>query len=56
MNEALWSSDASFFRQGVDQDGKVLELYNTDGQKEAGCTLWMAVEMGTIAWSSQWNL
>ena len=53
MNEALWAPDASFVivasapAQNWDQGGGVLELYPTDGQKEA---VWLAPYGAQMKW------
>lgn len=54
MEEALWAPDASFVivstapAQNWDQDGGVLELYYTDGQKEV---VWLA----PLGWQMKWG-
>ena len=53
MNEALWAPDASFVIVAMcsctdwDQDGGVLELYSTDGQKEI---VWLAPYGEQMKW------
>jgi hypothetical protein len=53
MDEALWAPDASFVivassvGRNWDLDGGVLELYYTDGQKEA---VWLAPYGGQMKW------
>jgi hypothetical protein len=53
MKEALWAPDASFVivassvGRNWDLDGGVLELYYTDGQKEA---VWLAPYGGQMKW------
>ena len=55
LNEALWAPDASFVIVAVsagrvwDQNGGVLELYSTDGQKEI---VWLAPYGEQMKWGS----
>ena len=55
MNEALWAPDASFVIVAMsagrvwDQNGGVLELYSTDGQKEI---VWLAPYGEQMKWGS----